>query len=103
MWLVIRAGLGLGSVGALIVTILATLFLTVGTVLAMVFAVSVWEATLMLMGIAGMLYWSMFRTTPAETLGLPGYPDPEEGEQDTIVFPPEFPYASLRRSRRRKR
>ncbi|MCX6022582.1 MAG: hypothetical protein NTZ05_12800 [Chloroflexi bacterium] len=103
MWLVIRAGLGLGSVGALIVMVLAILFLTVGTVLAMVFPVSVWEATLILMGIAGMLYWSTFRATPVESIEYPDLPDHEEGEHDAIVFPPEFPYASLRRGRRRKR
>ncbi len=81
---------------ALATAVIATTFLALGSALARVFAVSVWQATVVVMAAAAGLAWFLTRAAPGE--------DATVGDRDEdlppIVVMPDLP---LPRSRGRNR
>ena len=87
----------------LLITIGAAILLGIGTVLTLLFAVSVWEATVVVIAVAAGAVWLLSRSdVPPYVDDYPEGP-PEEEEWEPRVAVTDFVIRPNRRQRRRKR
>jgi hypothetical protein len=77
--------------------IIAGLLFVLGTILSRIFAVSVWEATVVVTAVAAVVSWLFWSRTPASTEEL------EEPEEQPTIVVPDLPWRAPQGSRRRKR
>lgn len=87
----------------LLITIGAAILLGIGTVLTLLFAVSVWEATVVVMAVAAGAVWLLPRSDVPPYVD--DYPEgsPEEEEWEPPIAVTDFVIRPNRRQRRRKR
>ncbi len=86
-----------------LIAVLAAALLGVGTLLALLFPVTAWQATIVVMGAAAGVAW-FFRRLIAPPLDLPDLDDLDEDfEEPPIVVLPNPPFTRPRGRRRRKR
>ncbi|HEX5504195.1 MAG TPA: hypothetical protein VFW96_16335 [Thermomicrobiales bacterium] len=82
------------AVAAVAVAVIAAILLAIGTGLALIFAVSPWQATVIATAVALGVTWLVTRLPPAPVADLGDLEEPE------VFVLPELP---LRRPRRRRR
>ena len=86
-----------------LIAVVAAALLGLGTLLALLFPVTAWQATIVVMGAAAGVAW-FFRRLIGPPLDLPDLDDlDDELEEPPIVVLPEFPLNRPRGRRRRKR
>jgi hypothetical protein len=87
------------------VAVVAAALLGLGTLLALLFPVTAWQATIVVMGAAAGVVWFLTRLVPPAPLYLDDLDalDEEPSEEPPIVVLPEFPLNRPRGRRRRKR
>ena len=105
MWSRLSFIIGYPLVLILLITIVSAVLLAIGTALTFLFAVSVWEATVVVTVVAAGAFWIHFQPGFHDHLDpLVEYPEEEsEGEWPPQVTVTDFVVRPNRRSRRRKR
>ncbi|HVC33032.1 MAG TPA: hypothetical protein VNL16_05935 [Chloroflexota bacterium] len=98
MWRRVGGVFALGLIGLLAIVVLSSVFLALGTVLAHVFAVSVFEASVIVLVVAAAVIW-VLSISPSSAEPVEG----EEPEGDTIVFSSIPPFPSVRGGKKRRR
>ena len=102
MWARVLSLIAYPLVVILLIAIVASLLLAVGTALTLIFAVSVWEATMVVMLVAAGAFWLFFVSgLPYETDGYPGELSEEEGPPRIVITDLPPPAGRSRRRRRR--
>ena len=87
-----------------LISVVAAALLGLGTLLALLFPVTAWQATIVVMGAAAGVAWLLTHLVPPAPLYLDGLDDlDEELEEPPIVVLPNPPFTRPRGRRRRKR
>lgn len=97
MWAVLGT-LFFALLAVLAMTVIAAVFLALGTALSLVSAVSVWEATLVVMGAGTAVIWVVVTMLFRSDIIVP-----LESEERPAFFPTDLPRSVVRGVRRRQR